>query len=492
MEQMKRNKSWLHFIGMCGVTMAPLANVFKNMGWFITGSDRGIFPPMSDYLKRKKIPIELGFRSDHLLKSYYKKKRRRVAFIKNQPDLVVVGNYIGLSNVEYKYAKEKDLKIMSYPEVLEEYLVKSNSVVIAGTYGKTTSSALLSLIFSKAGNNPSFMIGGIAKNFKDGIVNTKSDWSVIEGDEYISARFDKVSKFFHYKPEFLMLTACAWEHTDIFKDEQEYVDNFKKLVTSIPKHGIIVANRNGENVKEVLKEARCKVITYELNKVDNKLAYADWFNLSHKENIDQGEIMIFNRNTKEEFSVNTLLIGEHNRENIIGCCALSRELDIKVKAIKEAVEKFVGIKRRLELRFEEENVKILDDHACSPPKVLGSLSALRDTFPEWYITIIFEPNVGNRTKEAMQLFKGVFKDADEVIIPRLKTVKTKEGDYRTTGKQLADILEEDNINVKYIGDDDKLVKYVRNKDVGKQIICFMGAYSFRGMIPLMVKAYNGK
>lgn len=483
---MSTKQNWVHFIGICGVTMAPLANMFKKKNWIVTGSDKGIFPPISDYLREQRIDIELGFKEEHLQKVYYEQKG--VKRLGKFPDLVVVGNYIGLNNIEFKFVKENNLTFKSYPEVLEEYLVKANSIVTAGTYGKTTTSALLALIFQKAGKSPSFMIGGLAKNFKDGIENNKSDWSIIEGDEYISARFDEVSKFFHYKAEFVLLTACAWEHTDFFVTEEDYVNNFKKFIKSLPKDGVIVANKNGENVEEVIKEARCKVVTYELNKIDDKLVDSDWFSLPHKENQQEGEIVIFNIHTKEEFVVKTSLIGNHNKENIIGCCALARELNIDIAPIQKAVEEFGGIKRRLEIRYEEENLRVMDDHACSPPKVLGSLKALRNTFPNWHITMIFEPNVGNRTREALSLFEGVFNKADEVIIPHLKPVRTKKGEERISGRKLTDYLKAAGTSVRYIEDDDELVKYVSKKNVGKHVICFMGSYGWRHMIEDVIRA----
>jgi len=483
---MNKEKKWVHFIGICGVTMAQLAYMFKKKGWFVTGSDKGIFPPMSDYLKDREINIELGFKEEHLKGSYYKKTN------KDYTDLVIVGNYASLKNQEYKYAKKKGLNIKSFPEMLKKYVVKSNSIVIAGTYGKTTSTALMALIFDEAGKNPSYMIGGLANNFKNGVKNTKSKWSIIEGDEYTSSRFDLRSKFHHYQAEFLLLIACSWEHTDIFKTEQDYIDNFKELVKSISRNGIIVANRNGKNVKEVIKEAHSKVIIYELNKIDDNLVKADWFNLPHKENEQLGEIVIFNKHTKEEFTVETELIGSHNRENIIGCCVLARELGIDIESIKKAVSKFKGIKRRLEIRYQEGNIRIIDDFACSPPKIIGSMTALNEEFPDWHKTIIFEPNVGNRTKESLELFQGVFKGADEVIIPHLKPVKTVIGEHRVSGEELRDYLNKNEVNVFYIEEDNNLIKHINKKNPGKHIICFMGAYGWRNMIIDLIKLYKNR
>jgi len=333
------------------------------------------------------------------------------------------------------------------------------------------------------------MIGGIAKNHLDSIQNTKSKWSIVEGDEYISARFDPQSKFFHYRPEFLLLTASSWEHTDIFKSSQDYIDNFKKLVKAIPENGIVVYAKNGENNSEVIKSARCKTISYELNKIDENITNSDWSNLAHKENKFKNELRIFNKSTNQEFSVFTELIGDHNRENILGCIALASELGIDEKYIIEAVREFKGIARRLEVKLREENLLIIDDHACSPPKVIGSLNALRQVFADWYITIIFEPNVGNRTKEALPLYKSIFKKADEVILPHFKPVKTGV-ELRLTANQLTDFLIEDEINIKYIPDDNKLTDYVYSKNPGKHIICFMGAYGFRGMIREIIRKYE--
>jgi UDP-N-acetylmuramate: L-alanyl-gamma-D-glutamyl-meso-diaminopimelate ligase len=499
---MATNQKWIHFTGICGVTMAPLANMFKQKKWFVSGSDRGIYPPMSDYLKDRNIDIELGFDKKYLTKSYYEKKLNKKLSIPDQPDIVVVGNRVGLEYGEYKYARKKKMNTMSYAEVLRDHLVRSNSIVTAGTFGKTTTSALLALIFKTAKKNPSYMIGGISNNFKDGIKSTRSKWSIIEGDEYIAAQFDRRSKFLFYKPEFLLLTSCAWDHTDVFKTEDEYTQTFKDLVKKISRNGIIVANKNGDNVSDVLKEARCKVITYELNKMDSRVAQADWFNLAHKENKQLGEIVIYNKHTKEEFTVNTNLFGDHNRENIIGCAALARELDIDIASIQKAVKEFKGIKRRLEVRYEEENLKVIDDFASSPSKVTGSLSAIQKSFPDWHITIIFQPNVGNRMKDALKLYKGVFDQANEVIIPRIRKSRAK---GIVSAKELADYLASsvgaENLSgeataktdlqpkYKFIGSDEKLVNYVTNKNIGKHIICFMGSYGWRNMIEEVIKKY---
>ena len=475
-------QKWIHFIGICGVTMAPCANMFKKKGWFVSGSDMGIFPPMSTYLKENEINIELGFKYLHLTRDYYKNDK-----IADFPDIVVVGNFATIKNPELLFARKQNITVKSYPEILKEYLVKDNSVVIAGTAGKTTCAALVTKIFIEAGLNPSFMVGGIASDLPDSIHDSSSKWSIIEGDEYISARFDPVSKFFFYSAEFLLLTSVFWEHTDVFKSEDDYVNNFQKLISQISPNGLIVACSSKENVSEALKSARCKVVSYELNKSDNILPLSTWFNLPFRENLN--EILLYNRLTKQEILLKTNLIGDHNRENIIGSAALCLELNIKPEVVQKAVANFYGIKRRLEIKYQEENLIIFDDFASSPPKIAGSLEALRQTYKDYYITIIFEPNVGNRTPDALNLFKNIFHEADEVILPRFKHIK-KTSEDRITENDLLDTLKKEDVNAIFISDDNELVSYVKSKNVGKRIICFMGAYSFRGMIDQVVKEFK--
>lgn len=483
---------WIHFTGLVGVTMAPLANMFKNIGWFVTGSDKAFWPPMSDYVKERSLILKPGFNKNHLEKSFYLNELEQQKITVNEhPDVIVISNYAGIKNDEYDYAKNLGIEIFDYPQILENFLIKKNSIVIAGTYGKTTSTALLVDIFEKADYKPSYMIGGLAIGRPDAVKFSESNWSIVEGDEYTTSTNNK-SKFFFYHPKFLLLTSAEYDHTDFFKTETEYIKNFKKFVSSIPKDGLVVACATGKNVKEVIKDAKCKVIFYELNKIDNNIPSSSWFNLAHKKNVKYD--YVFNKERNLEIQVENNLIGSFNFENIIGVTALAVELGIKTDFIQDAIKSFKGIKRRLEIRDYKHGIRIIDDLASSPPKVLGSLGALRDKFPvgEFRIIVVFEPNVGNRTLESKILYKNVFLPADKVIVPRLTNLKNKKDQKWLTGDDIRDIIKEDVDDTTYEPDDHKLIDKIINESKPNDIIVFMGSHGFRGMIDELIIRLNNK
>jgi len=239
----------IHFIGICGVAMSALAIAFKKAGheklpdgslvpcFEVSGSDVGFFPPVSTNLEKHNIKFYPGWHPEKM----------------GTPDLVVVGNVASSTNPEWQYVQEKKLNYKSYPEAIEEFFIKENSIVCAGTYGKTTTSALLAFVLSECGYNPSYMFGGIAvdEGFDSASlgneprkVQTSSEprggYSVTEGDEYKSARWDNGAKFFHYHPTHLLLTAIQWDHADVYPTEESYFEAFEKLVKSVPENGLLV------------------------------------------------------------------------------------------------------------------------------------------------------------------------------------------------------------------------------------------------------------
>lgn len=453
----------VHLIGICGVTMAPLGKMFLDLGWKVSGSDAGFFPPMSDYLKRfPKINFYPGFHPEKV----------------GNPDFVVVGNFIGPNNPEVQYVIEKNIPRKSYPEVLQEFVIKENSIVVVGTYGKTTITALLAWILEKAGKNPSYMSGGILKNFKDGIRSTNSNWSVIEGDEYFADRWSNKSKFFYYRPKHLLLTSVKWDHMDAFKTEETYIDNFKNLISTMPADGFIVANQKGNNVARALENAPCRVVWYkrlepEERTIENDIAS---FRITNKK--------------KESRECKTRIIGDHMLENIVAAVTLASEIGIDVDVIVGAVNTFEGARRRLEIRGKTiKEAYIVDDLAHSPTKAAASLDALKIWYPNSKVFAVFEPNIGARTPESLPSYDNAFDNADEVIIPRLSTLKTVEDKKRLDGKELSEYLQthsRDSLDVTLIEDDEKLITYLKEKPKKDDIVVFLGSHGFRGMIERVI------
>jgi len=327
-------KKHLHFIGIGGTAMASIAVAFKRSGFKVTGSEpKKIFPPMSDYLKKNKINYYFPFNPQKI----------------GQPDEIVIGNaHYSDKNPEVKYARKNNIELEHFPKLLEKYLIKKNSIVISGTYGKTSTTAMVAWLFESANKNPSYMLGGLPLNFNHGAKLTKSTWSVIEGDEYPAASpWDYSPKFNFYQPKYLILTSAEWDHMDIYKTKKSYIDVFKKLVESIHRDDLIVAKDGGENLTEVLQKAKCKVIYYTKNKPQKKNTY--WVdNVNVKKGKTRFDIF---KNKKLIGNFETSLIGDFNLENWSGAIALANELKLPLKKIQAGVKSFKGVKRRIELEL---------------------------------------------------------------------------------------------------------------------------------------------
>lgn len=449
----------IHFIGICGVGMGALAIMMKKKGWKVTGSDVGFYPPISTHLKDNEIEYYAGWHVEKM----------------GMPDLVVVGNVAGSENPEFLFVQKNNIPFVSYPELIERELIKTNSIVCAGTYGKTSTTALLSWILINADYKPAYMFGGLTQTPKLASDDLGGTWNVLEGDEYKTSRFDNGAKFFHYHPTHLLLTATKWDHADIYPTEEEYINAFKKLVDLVPNNGLIVVN---ENVPvEITNSTKCKLINYgSEKKCDFKYS-----NILQTEN--ELSFTILNRSINYEIKAN--IIGDFQADNITACFALACEIGIEPNKIISAISSFKGIKRRLEKRGQTSNgTKIIDDIAHSPIKAKNTLQTLKKIY-SGKIICVFEPNTGNRTKESIPSYKNAFNDAELVIIPKLTKLKN-DSEY-LNGVKLAEIIKKDNPNTIYLEDDAELVNYLLTTTDKNDVVAFCGSHGFRGMIDELTK-----
>lgn len=432
----------LHIIGICGVATSAIAIAFKEKGWKVTGSDKGFFPPVSTELEKHGILFYAGWHPENI----------------GKPDMVIVGTASGTLNPETAYIKENNIPIYSYPEALGKFFVKENSIVCCGTWGKTSSTALMSFILEKGNINPTYMFGGISLSHNSSAKLTENNYSVFEGDEYKSSPTDSNPKFTYYKPTHLLLTAISWDHADLYPTEESYFNVFKDLIS---KTKFIVANKDNNKVRELVKNA----IWY--GKKDADYVYSDI------------------RQTKDglNFKINGVdiyspMIGEFQAENITGCFAMAKEIGIEEKTIIKAIAEFKGLKRRLEKRFEGK-VTVFDDIAHSPEKVSSVLRNLRAIYNKEKIVAIFEPNIGGRQRASAYMYDNAFKDADTVLIPHLTKLKISESETPMEGEELAKVIGKTHTNSHYIEDDKELVKKTITSG---EVIVFLGSHGFRGMI----------
>lgn len=447
------NQKHIHIIGICGVATSALAVAFHKNGWKVTGSDKGFFPPVSTELEKHGINFYAGWHPENI----------------GNPDVVVIGTASGSQNPETAYVREKNIPMYSFAEAIGKFFVKEFSIVATGTWGKTSSSALLSHILSTAHLNPTYMFGGISLSHDSSALLTESRYSVFEGDEYKSSPTDPTPKFVYYRPTHLLLTAVSWDHADLYPTEESYFSTFKKLIGSIPSHGLVVANKDNAKVRELVSEA----VWYGSHDAD--YVY---------ENVEQTKDgLYFTVNGKKVYSP---MIGGFQAENITGCYAMAHKLGVPEDVIIQAIASFKGMKRRLEKRYEN-TVTVFDDIAHSPEKAYSVLKNLR-TIYKGKVIAIFEPNTGGRQRESQGKYDNCFNNADTVIIPRLTKLKVAEGSsiHPIEGEELARIIQKTHSNTLYIEDDNTLVQKILEITKKDDCIVFLGSHGFRAMIEMTI------
>src|SRR6478672_12004610 len=244
----------VHFVGVCGTAMASVAAAMQEKGVKVTGSDQNVYPPMSTFLAERKIEVISGYAEHNLA---------------HKPDLIVIGNAISRGNPEAEYALDHKLRYCSLPELLKEFFIRGKrSLVVSGTHGKTTTTSLLAWVFEHNGLNPSYLIGGIPTNLGQGARFTDSEWFIIEGDEYDTAFFDKRSKFVHYLPEVVIINNLEFDHADIFENLAAVQTAFRRLISLIPRSGLLLANGDDPQLAPLLEGTPCPVKRFGLGEAN--------------------------------------------------------------------------------------------------------------------------------------------------------------------------------------------------------------------------------
>ena len=365
----------VHLIGICGSAMASLAGMLQTRGYRVTGSDAAAYPPMSDLLHELGIAIKEPYAEANL---------------QPHPDLVIVGNAISRGNVELEYVLDHRLPFRSLAETIQhEFLPGRESLVVAGTHGKTTTTSMLAWIYEVASRTqpektPSFLIGGIAENFGTSFHVREGKPFILEGDEYDTAFFDKGPKFMHYFPDALILTSVEFDHADIYEHLGAVKTAFRRLVNLVPRRGRVIAYDGSANVDECVAKAFCSVERYGF-KPDSTWQLKD---MTHDHRSGSWTIL---RGGKQWLRVTLPMPGEHNALNATAAAALAAGQGIEPTAIAEALGTFSSVKRRLEVRAVAAGVTIIDDFAHHPTAIRETLKALRAAYPKQRLWAVLEP-----------------------------------------------------------------------------------------------------
>src|SRR5579875_3199946 len=360
----------IHLIGICGTAMASLAGLLQLKGHRVTGSDQAAYPPMSDLLCSLRIPVAEPFSEENL---------------KPHPDLVIIGNAISRGNVELEYVLDQRIPFTSLAALMHhEFLRGRESLVVAGTHGKTTTTSMLAWIYEVAKLAPSFLIGGVAENFGTSFQLHDSRPFIMEGDEYDTAFFDKGPKFMHYFPDALILTHVEFDHADIYRDLDAVKVAFRRLVNLVPRRGRIVAFDASPHLRDCVQKALCPVEFYG-TRPDSAWQVVD---LQQQGGVMQWKVLRYGA-PWAEFRMQ--LAGEHNAFNATAAAALAAGQGVPLEAITEALATFRSVKRRLEVRAQVHGVTIIDDFAHHPTAIRETLRALRAAYPSARLWAVLEP-----------------------------------------------------------------------------------------------------
>ncbi|MDP3718556.1 MAG: UDP-N-acetylmuramate:L-alanyl-gamma-D-glutamyl-meso-diaminopimelate ligase [Acidobacteriota bacterium] len=388
----------IHLIGVCGTAMATLAALLKHAGNDVSGSDEHVYPPMSDFLAAESITVLEGYRAEHVAGAL---------------DLVVVGNAISRGNAELEAVLDRKLRYTSLPEAIRDHwLWDSQSIVIAGTHGKTTTTSLAGWLLTAAGADPTVLVGGIARNFGVGGASYrmgKGRAFVIEGDEYDSAYFDKTAKFLKYLPDIAVVNNIEFDHADIYANLDEVRLAFKRLVNLVPRSGLTLLGADSPDAAALAPLARSRVQTFGLGEG------ADWRALDITSGTDTAFTVV--RGGRDLGRFRMVMLGEHNVRNAVAAIAVGVDLGLDREALREGLASFAGIKRRLEVVGEARGVTVYDDFAHHPTAVDETLKALRRSIGTRRMWAIFEPRSASSCRRVFQDdFARAFAGADQVVL----------------------------------------------------------------------------
>lgn len=393
----------VHILGICGTFMGSLAVIAKQMGHKVSGSDENVYPPMSTQLEKAGIELKEGYKVSHL---------------DPMPDQIIVGNVISRGNEIAEYLLDYHVAYMSGPQWLHDHVLQEKSVIaVSGTHGKTTTTSMIAWILEFAGLRPGFLIGGVPVNFDYSSRLGDSQYFVIEADEYDTAFFDKRSKFIHYCPQVLIINNLEFDHADIFNDLSDIKRQFHHLLRITPREGIVIINHEDENIRDVI-EMGCWSPVESFSVSDSM---ANW---SASDINLQFSTFTLNRNRKIVGESKANLIGKHNIANAVAAIAAAKHIGVDTHTSLKALEKFHGVKRRLEHKGTFSQINVYDDFAHHPTEIAATISAFKDQSSQGRIVTIFEPRSNTmRLGVHTEVLADAFVDSDKVVLFKPKNIQ---------------------------------------------------------------------
>lgn len=461
----------VHITGVCGTATASLGLLFLDAGITVTGSDSACYPPMNTILEDLGIEV-LPFDIKNL----------------QGKDAVIVANMCSPKNEEATYCRETHIPTLSMSEAIRDFFIKDkNSIVIAGTHGKTTTTGMAIHVFESAQQNPSFLVGGVMKNTElSSRYYPESKHFIIEGDEYDTAYFDKSPKFLHYKPRTVVITSVELDHVDIYSGIEDYRNSFRFLIEEIPEQGHIFICAETEGSRSLADE-------FPGNKNISRYGFDSSYDLYIKNirtNEKGQEFEVFHKNVSlGDFFLP--MFGSYNALNALAVIGVGLFEGLTIDSIKKGLETFSGMKRRQEIYGEKNGITIIDDFAHHPTAVLETLKGIREHYPHRRIIALFEPRSNSsRSKLFESEYAKSFTSVDVVIF---SIPKAKEG-YNPEQFMDVDVV----INeIKLLGNEahvvqnaDEAVEFLSERITIGDVVVIMSNGSFDGVHQKLLDVIN--
>jgi len=432
----------------------------------VTGSDENVYPPMSTMLQSLGISVFQGYRPEHLNPT---------------PDCVIVGNAIPRGNAEVEETLKRRLVYRSQAEVVKEEFIRGRrSLVVAGTHGKTTTTSIAAWVVYQGKLNPSFLIGGIAQNFEVSFRVTDSDYFIIEGDEYDTAYFDKGPKFMHYLPEIAIVNNIEFDHADIYRDVAAVQLAFRRLMNLVPANGRLIAGWDSPNVREVVTSMGHKLFTQvETFGFDET---ARWQIRAPDYSSELSRFKVFREGVEWGY-FQTPLFGDFNLLNCLAVIIAADVWGIQRTQIADALASFKNVRRRAEVRGEEQGVTIIDDFAHHPTAVRETLRALRQRFGKRRLIAVFEPRSwSSRLAVFQDPYAGAFSAADYVVIANVfdRQKVTEKGQMLDTEK-LIEAISQNGKPAYALAGADEIVRHLLPQLEAGDVVAVMSNGGFGGI-----------
>ena len=460
----------IHLVGVAGTGMGAFAGILKADGYTVTGSDENVYPPMSDMLAAWKIDVFTPYSAGNIDRA--------------RPDLVIIGNVIRRENPEATAVRELGIPQMSFPAAFGSLVcIGRHSVVVAGTHGKTTTSAMLAHVLADAGLDPTFIVGGVTLNYTGNFRLGAGEHVVIEGDEYDTAYFDKGPKFVHYRARTALLTSIEFDHADIFDDMAHYESAYARFCQTLPADGWLGVSTSYPRAMAIArKHSGAPVVTYGTDDSGDYRARDVQFG-------EGGARFAIDGPANESAEVTLGMSGLHNVENATGVWAAARALGLTAETIASGLGSFLGVKRRQEPRGYVAGVLVIDDFAHHPTAVRETITGIRQRYRDRRLWAVFEPRSNTSRRNIHQAeYAEAFDQADVVTIRLPEPHDKVPADQQLDVERIVAEIGKRGIEASGLATVPEIIDLIAREARPNDVVLVMSNGAFGGLIPEVLAA----